>query len=116
LDADRSTINLHHVVEELERTKGGQPLLRHALESTASTFAKVRILRNAVFAHRTNKKSYGDVFKRAAITPDQLQDLIVTCIKIANELRVGVGLEGQAPTSLPADRYERMLKQLANKA
>ena len=76
-------------------------------------FAKVRLLRNAVFAHRTRKKSYNVVFKSAAITPDQLQELVVTCIKIANELRVEAGLVAEAPNTLPVEYYERMLGQLA---
>lgn len=114
LDAHESTINLPHLVAALEEQKGSLPLLRDALASTRNQFAKVRLLRNSVFAHRTRKKSYNDVFTSAAITPDRLQELVVTCIKIANELRVEIGLVDEAPSPLPVEYYERMLRQLAN--
>lgn len=113
LDANEATINLPHLVAAFEGEKGSLPLLTDALASIRDPFAKVRLLRNAVFAHRTRKKTYDDVFKSAAITPDQLQELVVTCIKIANELRVEAGLEAEAPTTLPVEYYERMLRQIA---
>jgi len=113
LDADSATINLPHLVEALEGQTGAQPLLREALIGAQPAFRGLRILRNAVYAHRTKKKSYVDVFKAAQITPDQLQELVLTCVKIGNELREKVGLEAQAPTSLPVDAYHRMLEQLA---
>lgn len=116
LDANEATINLPHLVAALEREKGSLPLLTGALASVRDPFVKVRLLRNAVFAHRTRKNSYNDVFTRAAITPDQLQELVVTCIKIANELRVEVGMKPEAPTTLPVEYYERMLRQLATGA
>ena len=113
LDADNSTINLPNLVSEVKKQSGAKPALQDALLSTVATFSKVRILRNAVYAHRTKKKSYADMFKQAAITPDDLQQLVVTCIKIANELREQVGLEAEAPTSLPVEWFERMLLRLA---
>src|SRR5437868_4343944 len=36
---------------------------------------KVRILRNNVFAHRSARITYDDVFKMAKVTPDQLREL-----------------------------------------
>ena len=114
LDADKVTINLPHLVQALEDLKGPRPLLRKALADTHPVFERLRILRNAVYAHRTKKKSYADVFKAAEITPDQLQELVLTCVKISNELREEVGLEAQAPTSLPVEAYHRMLEQLAS--
>lgn len=114
LDANPATINLPHLVQALEEANGPQPLLTKALDGAKTVFSKLRVLRNNVYGHRTRKKSYGDVFKTAAITPDQLQTLVLTSIKIANELRVEVGLEAQAPSPLPVEFYNRMLLQLAD--
>ncbi len=114
LDADKVTINLPHLVQALEAQKGPHPLLRKALADAHPVFDRLRILRNAVYAHRTKKKSYSDVFKTAEITPDQLQALVLICVKISNELRVEVGLEAQTPSPLPMQTYHRMLELLAS--
>lgn len=113
LDANPATINLPHLTEALEAEQGPQPLIRQALAEIAPTFAKLRLLRNGVYAHRTKRKAYADMFRQAAITPDQLQELVVMAIKISNELRESIGLEAEGPTTLPAEFYERMLLQLA---
>lgn len=114
LDADKATINLPHLVKAVEDLNGPQKPLQDALADARPTFDRLRILRNAVYAHRTRKKSYAEVFQGAQITPDQLQELVLTCVKISNELRVEVGLEAEAPTPLPIETYHRMLEQLAN--
>lgn len=93
LDANPATINLPDLVEALEEADRPQPLLRKGLDVAQPVFRKMRVLRNNVYGHRTRKKSYADVFKSAAVTPDQLQELVITCNKVANELRVEVVLE-----------------------
>jgi hypothetical protein len=113
LDADKATINLPHLVKALELKKGSKPHLRKALSDAQPAFKRLRILRNAVYAHRTKKRSYADVFKAAQITPNQLQELVLACIKVSNELRVEVGLNAQVPSSRPMETYHRMLAQLA---
>ncbi|MCD1624182.1 hypothetical protein AAG614_03205 [Citromicrobium bathyomarinum] len=113
LDANPATINLPHLTDELEAEHGPQTLIRQALREAEATFGKLRKLRNGVYAHRTKRKAYADMFKQAAITPDQLQELSVLAIAITNELREAIDLEAEAPTTLPAEFYERMLEQLA---
>jgi hypothetical protein len=112
LDANPATINLPHLTDALEAEHGQQTLIRRALAEIETYFAKLRILRNGVYAHRTKRKTYADMFKHAAITPDQLQDLVVTAIKITNAMREAIGLAAEAPTQLPEEHYVRMLTQL----
>ena len=113
LDANPATVNLPHLTDDLEAMIGPLPIIREALVQIEETFAKLRILRNAVYAHRTKRKAYADIFKKAAITPDQLEDLVTTAVKITNEFRAVIGLEAEAPSPLPVDFYEQMLLQLA---
>ena len=113
LDANPATVNLPHLTDGLEAEHGPQPLIRTALGEVEHTFAKLRILRNGVYAHRTKRTTYADMFSKAALTPGQLQELVVIAIKITNELRVAIGLEAEGPSQLPVDFYERMLLQLA---
>jgi hypothetical protein len=74
---------------------------------------KVAILRHKAFAHRTALISYNDVFKLAAVTPDQLRDLTEIALKIANLLSRARGLQGQHFTKLPRDAAEEMMRALA---
>lgn len=112
LDANPATINLPHLTDAAEAKFGPWPLIRRALTDLEPTFAKLRILRNGVYAHRTKRKAYADMFKQAAITPDQLHELVVAAIRISNELREIIGLEAENPSPLPAEFYERMLLKL----
>jgi len=113
LDAHKSTINLPDLIKAHEHMAGPQPDLRQALDDVRPSLAALRLLRNMVFAHRTKSKSYADVFEAAGITPNDLDELALTCVKVTNELRVANGLEAQAPSPLPVSSYERMLKELA---
>jgi hypothetical protein len=45
------------------------------------------------FAHRSASISYDDVFKLAAVKPDQLRDLTEVALKIANRLLLARGLK-----------------------
>src|SRR5262249_1065679 len=61
---------------------------------------KVLILRPKAFAHRSAHISYDDVFKMAAVRPDQLRDLTDLALKIANRLLLARGLQDQYFTEL----------------
>ena len=73
---------------------------------------KVLILRHKAFAHRSAHISYDDVFKMAAVRPDQLRDLTDLALKIANRLLLARGLQDQYFTELPRDAAEAMMKAL----
>jgi hypothetical protein len=77
--------------------------------------AKVTILRNNVFAHRSASISYDDVYKEAAVRPDQLRDLTELALGIANKLLLARGLGEHFFNELPRQDAEAMLKALAQK-
>lgn len=113
LDADKATINIPNLINEVELKFGDQSALREAYDNIRPSFEKLRILRNSVYAHRTRRKSYADMFKLAKITPDELKNISETCIKICNELKVQLGLSPDAPSTLPTETYDAMLRQLS---
>jgi AbiU2 len=73
---------------------------------------KVLILRHKAFAHRSAHISYNDVFKMAAVRPDQLRDLTDLALNIANRLLLARGLQDQYFTELPREAAEAMMKAL----
>jgi hypothetical protein len=75
---------------------------------------KVTILRHKAFAHRSAHISYNDVFKMAAVRPDQLRDLTEIALKIANHLLLARGPRGQHFTELPREAAEAMMKALGS--
>jgi hypothetical protein len=76
---------------------------------------KVLILRHKAFAHRSAHISYNDVFKMAAIKPNQLRDLTDMALKLANRLLLARGLQDQYFTELPREAADAMMKTLGAK-
>jgi hypothetical protein len=118
-DKTRGTISLAHLAREM--TAAG-----HLKEDDAATVEtllveakpiidKVVILRHNAFAHRSAGISYDDVFKVAAVRPDQLRDLTDIALKISNRLLVARGLQDQYFTELPREAAEAMMKVLGAK-
>ena len=83
------------------------------LDEAAPIVAKVTLLRHRAFAHRSASTSYDDVFKLAAVKPDQLRDLTELALKIANRLLLARGLKDESFTTLPREAAEAMMKALA---
>jgi hypothetical protein len=85
-----------------------------ALLSQAKPFAfKTAILRNNLFAHRSANLSYADAFKKAAVTPKQLDNLTELALKIANHFLIARGLSDHFFNPLPARHARAMLRALA---
>ena len=79
------------------------------------TVRKVLILRHKAFAHRDAQISYDDVFKLAAVTPEQLRDLTDTALKIANRLLISCRLRDRDFTELHLEDAKRMMTALGAK-
>jgi AbiU2 len=118
-DTSQDTISLLHLVPEMKaagQLKEQDAAAVDALLDEARPVAdKVRILRHKAFAHRSAHISYDDVFKMAAVKPDQLRDLTDMALKIANRLLLARGLPDQHFTGLPREDAEVMMKALAAK-
>lgn len=98
-DKRSDTISLMHL-PDMAKAVGhldGQGAIEvDALLASANPIVdKVKILRHKAFAHHDAHISYNDVFKLAAVKPDQLRELTVAALKIANKLLVASGLPEQ---------------------
>lgn len=106
------TINLSALVDEVERDPDKSIASRSALAVAEASMTKIRILRNAALAHRTNKASYNDVFSTAAITPDEIAALIEVAIHVSIELLEALGEPAQELSPFPLETYDRMFRDL----
>ncbi len=77
--------------------------------------SKAIILRSNLFAHRSDKLSYADAFRKAAVTPNQLRDLTEIALKIANRPLLARGFKHRVFNPQPRISAEEMLKALMQK-
>jgi hypothetical protein len=116
-DKREDTISFRPLFREMKaggHLKGQDVVKVVALLAEAKSIAdKVTVLRHKAFAHRDAHISYNDVFKMAAVKPDQLRDLTGIALKIANRLLLARGLNDQDFTELPREAAEAMMKALA---
>lgn len=118
-DKRSDTITLIHLVAEVK--KAGH--LDNQVAATvdvllreASLIAdKVTILRHKAFAHRDAHISYNDVFKMAAVKPDELRHLTDLALRIANKLLLACGLQDQYFNELPRGDAAAMMAALSRK-
>jgi hypothetical protein len=118
-DRAKDTISLTRLAREMKAARfiQGQEAAEvdALLDEAAPIAAKVIILRHGAFAHRSASISYDDVFKFAAVKPDQLRDLAEVALKITNRLLLARGLKDECFTTLPRDAAEAMMKVLAER-
>jgi hypothetical protein len=115
-DKRRDTISLVPLIREV---KAGGHLKAHdavtidALMVEAKPIAeKVAILRHKAIAHRSAHISYNEVFKLAAVKPNQLRDLTEVALKIANRLLLARGIQDQHFAKLPREAAAAMMQAL----
>ena len=70
---------------------------------------KVAVLRNKAFAHRDAHITYADVFKMAAVAPDQLRELTELALRIVNRMLSARGLSEFFFNQLPVQHATSML-------
>jgi hypothetical protein len=118
-DRSRGTISLAPLIRDVKATgrlKRQDAAVVHALLAQAKPLAdKAAILRHKAFAHRSAHISYDDVFKLAAVKPDQLRALTDIALNITNRLLLAQGLPEQHFTELPREAAQAMMKALGNK-
>lgn len=70
--------------------------------------AKVRHFRDQLFAHRSDKLTYAEVFKRADITGNDMMRLADLAIAISATMLQARGLPEQIASDLPASEMSRI--------
>jgi hypothetical protein len=117
-DKRADTISLPHLVREMKRNKQlpqpTQAEVNELLEKTKPLESKVIILRHKVFAHRSARTSYDDVFKEASVTASQMRDLTEMALQIANKLAEASGVSAGFFNELPREDAARMMQALIN--
>ena len=117
-DKSKGTISLAPLIREVKaagQLKANDAAIVDALLGKAKPIAeKVAMLRHKAFAHRSAHIAYDDVFKMAAVKPDQLRNLTDIALKITNRLLLARRLQDQYFTELPREAAEAMMKALGN--
>lgn len=89
-DKSRGTISLEFLTREIKnagRIKGVDfSIIDRLMIEAEPIVSKITTLRHKAIAHRSAHLSYNDVFKAAAVTPNQLRELTDVALKIANQL------------------------------
>lgn len=113
----RDTVNFNALIEEAE-TSSLFPA--ETIDQAKAVIAKIRdlpsklaILRSNLFAHRSVSLLYEDAFQIADITPNQLCNLTVAGLHIANLLLIARGLPEQFFHELACKDVEALLHDLA---
>jgi hypothetical protein len=116
-DKTANTISFVHLIPEMRAAAhlvGEREAAVDALtQAAAPIIKKVRILRHKAIAHRDAHISYDDVFKLAAVTPDQLRDLTEIALQIANHMLAARGLGQQDFNDEVRKAAAKMMKALA---
>jgi hypothetical protein len=115
-DKAPDTISLRHLIPEMKRAEqlNGQDaaVVEELLIRAKPTVGKVLTLRHKAFAHRDARISYDDVFKMAAVRPDELRDLTNLARDIANCLLAARGLRNWDFTDLHLEDAKGIMKAL----
>jgi hypothetical protein len=112
------TINFGALINEAETApapKAAVDRARELMTGVAGIPSKVAILRSNLFGHRSASLSYAEAFQKADLKPDQLRDLTVVGLKIANTLLKARGLHEQFFNELSRAHLERLINRLVAK-
>ena len=100
------TVNFHSLSKEL----GGAA--SNAITAGMDVHKKIEILRHQAFAHKTDKRTYDDVFVTAGIAGDEILDHASLTLGIANELLRSGGLPEVSMHDLPEQTASQMFSNL----
>jgi len=86
----KDTINMPQLIKQLKQsnTISIQNLKKidSEIEKLKPLWIKVSVIRNKIFGHRSNTLDYDEIWKEAAVTPNQFKQLIDDSKRILNDL------------------------------
>ncbi len=115
-EARSDTVNFGALIDEAEAadvSKAAVDRARALMTEVAGVPSKVAILRSNLFVHRSASLSYAEAFRKADLKPDQLRDLTVVGLRIANTFLIARGLEEQFFHDLSRADVGKLINDLA---
>jgi hypothetical protein len=116
LEKRRDTINLRRISQRMKSENLISTELANeivvTLNETEPLTMKVRKLRNNAFAHRSAIHTYDEVFKIAAVKPDQLRELTEITLVMTNKLCTARELRQIFFNELPTDDATKIMELL----
>jgi hypothetical protein len=84
------TINFPRLIQDMKTLGQLKPpescIVEKKLSSIKKAWIKVSILRNEVVGHKTKNKTPAEVYKNAAVTPLQIEQIILESMELYNSL------------------------------
>lgn len=111
----RDTINFNRLIKDAEKAGIKEEAIKHAnvcLETSRNVAKNLAKLRHKVIAHRDYTLPYDEVFKLAAVKPDEIRVLTETGLEIVNTLLKSRGFEEVCFTDLPLDDAKKLIRDL----
>lgn len=89
LDPRSDSVSLRSLLDEADRDCKLDPKTLASLKQKVAgldpMWQKVRLLRHKLFAHRDRQLSYDSVLAQAAVTPDEIRDLVERSFEVLNQ-------------------------------
>jgi|GEM_PF-1262925 len=111
------TLNLPRLLESASSFEDARPVAGQALsilKAVKPLVSKVMILRGNLFAHRSAKLSYAEIFDLADVTADQLRELSDAALHIVNLLGKVAGIGEKIVHSISPAHTEAVLQVLVS--
>jgi hypothetical protein len=111
------TLNFPSLLKSAPSAEVATSVTEHGLsilDAANPLVSKVMILRSNLFAHRSAKLSYAEVFELAKVTADELRELSDAALRIANVLGEAAGACEKIVHVLSPAHTEGVLKALAS--
>ena len=111
-DTQQGTITIKSLLHKVP-DPGAKPIWRK-YKSIRVTVNKVKHLRHNAIAHRNASKTYSDVFKSAAITPNDLKILISDTFELLTMIADAIGADKPRLSSHATEDVSGLIKVIRN--
>lgn len=111
-DGRGDTATIAKILKCSSLEKKSEIKIRKRLADLQPITSKIKTLRDKLFAHRDHQLGYSEVYKRAAITPNELRTVMSASIEIINEIAKRLGTQGFVESTATREDLEWMLRDL----
>jgi hypothetical protein len=115
-DGRRDTVTLKSLLREAKAAGHDVNSLEDKLAVLEVCIAKIKVLRNNLFAHRNHGVGYSDVYKSAKVCPDDVKAVLEGSLTIVNELALLTGAKQTDWNEGVADHTSQLLRDIQPRA